>query len=346
MIKKTIKVLVVDDSLVFREVFAKKLSEDTDIEVVGKAGDVYQARDMIIQYRPDVVTLDVEMPKMNGIEFLKRLMPQYPLPVIVVSAVNDKVFDALNAGAVEFVTKPDMGTNLDTFIEELISKIKIAAKAKIGNHKKVLKKHSNISKDIKDSSGLIIAIGASTGGTNALYEIIKALPKNIPGILIVQHMPPVFTKLYAERLDKNSVLDIKEAENGDEVLPGKVLIAPGGYHMRLKKSGKRMYVETEAETETNKVSGHCPSVDVLFHSVAKYVGQNAIGVILTGMGKDGANGLLEMKKAGANTIGQDEGTSVVYGMPKVAYEMGAVNQQLALQKIPKAILELLENEKG
>lgn len=346
MIKKAIKVLVVDDSLVFREVFARKLSADIDIEVVGKANDVYQARDMILQYRPDVVTLDVEMPKMNGIEFLKRLMPQYPLPVIVVSAVNDKVFDALNAGAVEFVTKPDMSTNIDVFIEELISKIKIAAKAKIGMHKKAVKKHGNISKDIKDVSDLVIAIGASTGGTNALYELIKVLPENIPGILIVQHMPPVFTKLYAERLNKNFIFDIKEAENRDEVLPGRILIAPGGYHMRLKKSGRRMYVETEAETESNKVSGHCPSVDVLFHSVAKYAGSKAIGVILTGMGKDGANGLLEMKRAGADTIGQDEETAVVYGMPKVAYEIGAVDQQLALQKIPKGILELLQREKS
>jgi len=342
MEKKTIKVLVVDDSLVFREVFAKKLSEDPYIEVIGKAGDVFEARDMIIDFRPDVVTLDVEMPKMDGIEFLKRLMPQYPLPAIVVSAVSNKVFDALNAGAVDFVTKPEMDTNLDSFIKELIVKIKIAATAKVENHRRTIRKTNAISNNASNFSDRIIAIGASTGGTNALYDIIKVLPKNIPGIVIVQHMPPVFTKLYAERLNEHSLLEVKEAKNGDEILPGHVIIAPGGYHMRVKKSNNKILVAIEKGTEFNKVNGHCPSVDVLFQSVAHEFGEKATGIILTGMGKDGANGLLEMRRAGAQTIGQDEESSIVYGMPKVAFDIGAVEKQLSLQKIPAGILEIFE----
>ncbi len=347
MKEQTIKVLVVDDSLLFRETFAKKLSEDPGIEIVAKARDVYEARDMIIKYRPDVMTLDVEMPKMNGIEFLKRLMPQYPLPTIVVSAVNDKVFDALNAGAVEFVTKPGSHNNIDVFIKELIVKIKIASTAKVGYHKRTVRKSNHIPKKTTsaecDLCDKIIAIGASTGGTNALFDILKALPSGyMPGIVVVQHMPPVFTKLYAERLNKNCSLEVKEAEHGDEILPGRALIAPGGFHMRVVKRGKRTYIETEKGTEFNKVSGHCPSVDVLFHSVSKHIGSKAVGIILTGMGKDGAEGLRAMKQRGAKTIGQDEESSVVYGMPKVAYEIGAVDKQMSLQRIPNGIMKLLE----
>ncbi len=345
MEKKTIKVLVVDDSLVFREAFSKKLSEDPYIEVIGKAGDVYEARDMIINFQPDVVTLDVEMPKMNGIEFLKRLMPQYPLPAIVVSAVSEKVFDALNAGAVDFVTKPGLDTNLDNFIKDLIVKIKIAATAKVGNHRRVIRKTNTATNNSRSFTGSVIAMGASTGGTNALYDIIKALPKDIPGIVIVQHMPPVFTKLYAERLNNNSLLEVKEAESGDEILPGRVIIAPGGYHMRVKKTNSGLFVETEKGTEFNKVNGHCPSVDVLFYSVAQQLGKKAIGVILTGMGKDGADGLLKMRKAGARTLGQNEDSSIVYGMPKVAFEIGAVEKQYPLQKIPDGIMGIItEND--
>lgn len=347
MNKQIIKVLVVDDSLLFRETFARKLSEDPGIEVVAKAGDVYEARDMIIKHRPDVMTLDVEMPKMNGIEFLKRLMPQYPLPTIVVSAVNDKVFDALNAGAVEFVTKPGSHSNIDVFIKELIVKIKIASTAKVGYHKRAVRKANPVPKKTPsaecDLCDKIIAIGASTGGTNALFDILKGLPsEHMPGIVVVQHMPPVFTKLYAERLNKNCSLEIKEAEHGDEISPGRVLIAPGGFHMRVVKRGKRFYIETEKGTESNKVSGHCPSVDVLFHSVAKHIGSKALGVILTGMGKDGADGLLAMKNQGARTIGQDEESSVVYGMPKVAFDIGAVDQQMPLQQISGGIMKNLE----
>lgn len=342
MERKKIKVLVVDDSMMVRQLFSQRLSEDPDIEVVGKAADVYEARDMIIKYKPDVVTLDVEMPKMNGIEFLKKLMPQYPLPVIVVSAVNASVFDALHAGAVEFIAKPSSGTNLDVFFKELITKVKIASTAKVGHYKKCIGQNCMDQIDAVKYANKVIAIGASTGGTTALHEILRAFPKNMPGIVIVQHMPPVFTKLYADRINETCLIQVKEAEDGDEVLPGRALIAPGGYHMRIKKSGSKIIAVTEKGTENNKVSGHCPSVDVLFQSVAETMKANAIGVILTGMGRDGAAGLLQMKKNGAKTIGQDEQSCIVYGMPKVAYEMGAVDIQLPLMNIAGGIINLLK----
>jgi len=335
-----INVLVVEDSLLFRETLAREIAKDASIEVVGTAKDVYEASEKIIELRPDVVTLDIELPKMDGIAFLKKLMPQYPVPVVVISSIGDKVFDALDAGAVDFVTKPETfrsGT-LESFIREIITKIKIASTAKVGNFKKADKAGSTGSGFSSDIAKKIIAIGASTGGTEAIYNIIKTLPKNTPGILIVQHMPPVFTRLYAERLNNSCVLEVKEAEDGDVVVPGRVLVAPGEYHMRLESRSSGMYVTCKAG---EKVSGHCPSVDVLFDSVAKVAKENAIGVILTGMGRDGADGLLEMRKQGAYTIGQDEASSVVYGMPMVANNIGAVSKQLPLDQIAEEICRRL-----
>lgn len=323
--KRIIKVLIVDDSIVYREMIARQISEDEQIEVVGKASSPFEARDMIINLRPDVMTLDVEMPKMDGIEFLKKLMPQYPLPTIVVSSASERVFDALNSGAVDFVEKPKSSDLVKYFIQELLIKIKIASTAKVGHHKKTLE-------SIK-TNDLIIAIGASTGGTNAIDEILKKFTRDMPGTLIVQHMPEVFTKLFADRLNNECMVEVKEAENGDEVLQGRVLIAPGKKHMRVVKRRNKILIELEDENENNKVNGHCPSVDVLFHSVAENVGKNVIGIILTGMGKDGAEGLYQMKQKGARTIGQDEVSSVVYGMPKVAYEKGAVDKQAPISKI-------------
>ncbi len=323
--KRIIKVLIVDDSIVYREMIARQISEDEQIEVVGKASSPFEARDMIINLRPDVMTLDVEMPKMDGIEFLKKLMPQYPLPTIVVSSASERVFDALNSGAVDFVEKPKSSDLVKYFIQELLIKIKIASTAKVGHHKKTLE-------SIK-TNDLIIAIGASTGGTNAIDEILKKFTRDMPGTVIVQHMPEVFTKLFADRLNNECMVEVKEAENGDEVLQGRVLIAPGKKHMRVVKRRNKILIELEDENENNKVNGHCPSVDVLFHSVAENVGKNVIGIILTGMGKDGAEGLYQMKQKGARTIGQDEVSSVVYGMPKVAYEKGAVDKQAPISKI-------------
>jgi len=342
-IKKKIKVLIVDDSILFRETLAREMAKDLGIEVVGTASDPFIARDMILELKPDVLTLDVEMPKMNGIEFLKKLMPQYPLPVIVVSSSSKSVLDALNAGAVEFVTKPDMSRSegMSYFINELKIKIKIASTAKVGNQKKTYTPTSLIAGTGLAMTNTIIAIGASTGGTEAIFNVISRLPREMPPILIVQHMPPVFTRLYAERLNHSCALEVKEAENGDALKPGRVLIAPGDYQMRLIKRAAGYFVKCSKE---EKVSGHCPSVDVLFDSVAETVEKKAIGVILTGMGRDGAKGLLNMKKAGAYTIGQDERTSIVYGMPMVAFNIGAVIKQCPLEEISEVIVRYLSKQ--
>jgi len=339
-LKQRIKVLIVDDSLVFRESLSREISKDPDIEVVGTATDPYMARDLIIKLKPDVLTLDVEMPKMNGIEFLKKLMPQYPLPVIVVSSVSQNVLDALDAGAVEFVTKPNVTRpgGMASFVNELIIKIKIASTAKVGNRKSDYTPSRPVTSQGIDTMSKIIAIGASTGGTDAIHTVISGLPRDMPPIVIVQHMPPVFTKLYAERLNNTCELEVKEAEDGDALKPGRVLIAPGNFQMRVAKRGTGYIVKC---TQEEKVSGHCPSVDVLFDSVADVAGKQSVGIILTGMGRDGANGLLKMKKTGAYTIGQDEKSCVVYGMPMVAFNIGAVEKQLPLDRIADEIIRFL-----
>lgn len=337
--KRKIKVLIVDDSIVFREILSKKIGDDFGIEVVGLASDAYEARDLIIKCAPDVMTLDVEMPKMNGIEFLKRLMPQYPIPVIVISGVSVNVLDALNAGAVDFVPKPDYKNNrlLELFFREVIIKLKIASVAKVGHFK------NNKGLQVKDNKVIniksIVAIGASTGGTEAIYSILNSLPQNMPPILIVQHMPAKFTKMYADRLNNKCKIEVKEAENGDAVIPGRVLIAPGDYHMILRKTVNNYFVEC---FKGEKVNGHCPSVDKLFFSVANTMKKDAIGIILTGMGYDGAKGLYEMRKQGAKTIGQDENSCVVYGMPKVAYDIGAVDIQCDINAISETLLSVLQ----
>jgi len=335
-----IKVLIVDDSVLFREVLSRGLSKDPQIEIVAKASDPFQARDQIIQYNPDVMTCDVQMPRMNGIEFITRLLPQYPLPVIVVSTVSDAIFDAMNAGAVDFVTKPDDRSpkGMDNFIDELISKIKIAVTAKVKRENNINK--VDVSESYKFDEKKIIAIGASTGGTEAIYRVLKELPANIPGIVIVQHIPPVFSKMFAERMNTQTKLTVKEAEGNEFIETGKVYIAPGDKHLKIRKIGDRY--KTDVFTG-DRVNGHCPSVDVLFNSVAKECGKNAVGVILTGMGQDGAKGLYEMRRMGAITIGQDEKSSVVYGMPKVANNIGAVEKQFNLDQISNAIMMAVKN---
>lgn len=330
-----IKVLVVEDSLVFRELLVQGLSKDPGIQVVGTAKDPFEARDAILKYHPDVMTLDVELPRMNGIEFLRKLIPQYPLPVVVISSLSDKVFDAMNAGAVDFVAKPAVSERrqLENFIRnELLVKIKIASTAKISRIKQQVMAQEPET-FTAHGKNLVIAIGASTGGTEAIFSVMKDYGADLPGIVVVQHMPPGFTEMYAKRLDNQCRVRVKEARTGDRVLPGTVLIAPGGdKHMHLVKVNGMYQVEIKAGP---KVNGHCPSVDVLFDSVAKVAGPNALGIILTGMGGDGAKGLLAMRKAGARTIGQDESTCVVYGMPKVAYDLGAVEFQEKLSNIAK-----------
>lgn len=337
---KPIKVIVVDDSLLFRNLLVQSLNSDPNIQVVAQAGDPYDARDAIVKYKPDVMTLDIELPRMSGIEFLKKLMPQYPLPVVVISALDSKVFEALEAGAVEFVNKPT-GLNrgqLEQFLQrELVTKVKIASTAKVGKLKKV---DSSVNGQLSGvSTDRIVAIGASTGGTEAIFEVVRQFHRDIPGVVIVQHMPPGFTKMYADRLNNQCEVAVKEAQTGDRVLQGQVLIAPGDKQMRVVKVGNAYQVECRG---TEKVNGHCPSVEVLFNSVAKVAGAKAVGVILTGMGGDGAKGLLAMRQAGAQTIGQNEASCVVYGMPKVAYDMGAVQHQLELSAIAGKVYQLLK----
>ena len=293
---RQIKVLVVEDSLVFRELLVTNLNKDPAIQVVATATDPYEARDKIIRFKPDVMTLDIELPKMSGLEFLRKLMPQYPMPVIVLSALSEKVFDAMQAGAVDFVAKP-VATNqkeLEAFlVNELPVKIKVASTAKISRIKQSAHVVENKSAK-KGNKDVIIAIGASTGGTEAIASVVKEFPADVPGTVIVQHMPAGFTEMYAKRLDNQCKCRVKEAENGDMVEQGLVLLAPGGdRQMSLVKVGENYQVSLK---KAPKVNGHCPSVDVLFDSVAKNVGRKAIGIILTGMGGDGAKGLKAMRE--------------------------------------------------
>lgn len=350
---KKIRVLIVDDSALVRDILSKGLASDPGLEVVGVAPDVFVARDLIIKLKPDVLTLDIEMPRMDGIEFLRRLMPQYPLPVVVVSSLTQRgkyiTMQALEAGAVDFVPKPasDVARGLNDMMIELRTKIKIASTANVAHWKnrkldvdEIKKKDdSAVGKALAESTDKVIAIGASTGGTEAIRKVISQLPPTMPGIVIVQHMPKGFTKTFADRLNEVSYMQVKEAEDGDRVVNGRVLIAPGDYHMKVYRSGGQYKVQV---LEGDKVNGHRPSVDVLMHSVAESVAANAFGVILTGMGNDGANGLKAMKEAGAKTIGQNQATSVVYGMPKVAYDLGAVDTQLPLDDISNGIIRLVK----
>lgn len=339
---KIIKVLVVDDSLFYREYMVGELSRDFYINVVGAASDAYMARDMILKYRPDVMILDIQMPKMDGIEFLKKLLPQYPIPVIVVSSVGDRVFDALDAGAVDFIekSKPDNDNEMNEHAKEIISKIKVAAASNV--EKKKFKREETIEQVAKVGSKYkLIAIGASTGGTEATSEVIKGFGPEFPPTVIVQHMPPVFTKLYAERLNKMCKCRVKEAESGDILESGTIYIAPGDKHMRVEKRGSKLKIECFSG---EKVNGHCPSVEVLFNSLSKIFKDDIIGIILTGMGRDGAKGLLNIRQKGGYTIGQDSETSVVYGMPKVAYDMGAVKRQLPIDKIYSEVISKIRKD--
>jgi len=342
-----IRVLVVDDSALVRAILTQGLNLDPEIEVVGSAPDPYAARDMIVKLHPQVLTLDVEMPKMDGVEFLRRLMPQYPLPVLMVSALTEKgkriTLDALEAGAVDFVTKPsiDVARGLNNMLAELREKVKAVSKANVTGWKRKDRPRniSTASQEaaLAESTDKVIAIGASTGGTEAIRQVITQFPPAMPGVVIVQHMPPGFTKLFAERLNQQSPMEVKEAENGDRIMPGRVLIAPGDFHMTVRRSGGVYLVQLNQE---EKVCGHRPSVEVLFHSMSKSVGANGVGVILTGMGQDGAQGMLAMRQAGARTLAQDEDTCVVFGMPKVAYEIGGAEESIPIGNMADRILKL------
>lgn len=397
-----IKLLVVDDSILFREVLSRYIQQDDMIEIVGKAGDAYSARDMILQYEPDVMTLDLEMPRMDGAAFLNKLLPQYYIPTIVVSSSDARKTACKEAGAVEFLAKPAARTNNDMakFAEELCSAIRRAYKtthpnANLSSPRPAPKPQpvpskpavgspqtknsmseitrvaavaekavaqtaqsisnssvqpvqetkspmTNASSSVKRSklkkTEAIIALGASTGGTEALEQVIRLFPADTPPVIIVQHMPAGFTKLYSERLNRSCKMEVKEAVDGERLRRGLIVVGAGEHHLRLCKDRQGWYISSKPG---EKVSGHCPSVDVMFNSVAEVAGPLAIGAILTGMGRDGADGLLKMRQAGAFTIGQDKETCVVYGMPMEAYNCGAVEVQAPLYKIADIILNNL-----
>lgn len=338
-----VKVLIVDDSILFRTKLQFSLNEDKDINVVGCAMNAMEAIRLIDELNPDVVTLDVEMPKISGLDFLKQLIPRKPIPVVVVSSLPINALDALDAGAVDFVKKPGVGADsLQIFIEELKAKVKIAATAKVRKpvvaQASLVSKLSTLAPQVTADKNTIIAIGASTGGTEAIIEVVKDLPATTPGIVIVQHMPENFTQLYAQRLDKICKMRVKEARDMDRVGQGQIIIGAGKYHLTLKKDLNGYYVRS---LQGEKVSGHCPSVDVLFESVAQTAGKNAIGVILTGMGADGARGITKMHSLGSFTIGQDKDSCVVYGMPMEAYKMGGISRQYPLDKIGDELIYYL-----
>lgn len=336
---KAVRLLIVDDSSFLKDNVVFALAQDPGIEVIATVDNPYEATDLVLKLSPDVIAFDISRQKAKNIEFLKNLLTQYPLPVVVVSSAANAVFDALEAGAVDFISRPALKTEHDMqqFISQMSVKIKIASIAKVDvAARKVTPQPSQIIHNVKAGQDSLIAIGASTGGTEAILSILKELGNDLAGIVIVQHMPAGFTKVYAERLNTLCRMEVREAKDKDIILPGTALIAPGGLQMSIKIQGGSLIANCYAG---EKVSGHCPSVDNLFDSVAKLKGINSLGIILTGMGGDGANGLLAMKQNGSITIGQDKKTSVVYGMPAVAHSIGAVDYQLPLEEIPRKIYE-------
>ena len=339
--------MVVDDSMLARTMIIRGLSAHPRIEVVGYAINTLDARNKIPQYRPDVITMDVEMPGQSGIDFLKQYLPTHPIPVILVSSLNLKVFDALAVGAVDFVRKPDeKGSSETSFLAALAQKVVMAATARVRTSAPIaagpVSSTSLTAAKLGTAPGLdrvIIGLGASTGGTEATLEVMKRLPADIPPMVIVQHMPPGFTKMYAERLDRLCAMEVREAQSGDELRRGLALIAPADLQCRVVRIGTRYTVNC---TSGEKVSGHRPSVDAMFYSMAEVVTCKMVGIIMTGMGQDGAHGLLEMRKKGAYTIGQDKESSVVYGMPGVAQNIGAVCIQASCENVANVLLRHLK----
>jgi two-component system chemotaxis response regulator CheB len=348
MSQPRIRVLIVDDSAVVRQTLSDVLSGDPGIEVMGTASDPFVAAERMSEQTPDVITLDIEMPRMDGLTFLQKIMSQHPIPVVICSTLAEKgaqsTLKALEYGAVEIIAKPRVGTR--QFLEEsrtiLCEAVKSAAGARLRAPRKAVEPKLTADAILPrarsamlETTEKVVVVGASTGGTEALRALLEPMPPDAPGMVIVQHMPEVFTRAFANRLDSLCQISVKEAEANDTVLRGRALIAPGNRHTLLKRSGARYYVDIK---DGPLVSRHRPSVDVLFRSAARYAGPNAVAAILTGMGDDGARGMLEMKEAGAATIAQDEATSVVFGMPNEAIKRGAVNAVLPLEAIARAIL--------
>ncbi len=359
-----IKVLIVDDSSLIRQLLTKILETGNEIEVVGTAQDPYVARDKIKKLKPDVITLDVEMPRMDGITFLKNLMRLHPIPVIMISSLTEKgadvTLEALASGAIDFVSKPkiDLAHSLPDYTEEIISKVKTASRANVhaitessdsigeippkNSADVILEKNQKNNKRHFKTTDTIIALGASTGGTEAIKEVLIRMPADAPGMVISQHIPEAFSGPFSKRMNSCSAMTVYEAHDGQQILPGHVYIAPGSHHLLIERDGARFICRLNDGPAVNR---HRPSVDVMFRSVAQNVGPNAIGVILTGMGNDGAAGMRELNEVGANTIAQDEKTSVVWGMPGEAVKLGGVDNILPLNSIPGKIISLTKQGK-
>ncbi len=345
-----IKVLVVDDSALVRNLLSEIVRDSPGMLLVGAAPDAYVARDMVNQFSPDVITLDIEMPRMDGLAFLEKLMAARPTPVVMISTLTEEgaeaTLRALELGAVDFIPKPKLGVSsgIREYAEIIVEKIRAAAQVKV---KPLIKKHRpEIAEDqkIQNPAGLqstekIIAIGASTGGTEAIKDLLIQLPAAVPGIVMTQHMPPGFTRTYAERLNKTTRLHVVEAKGGERILPGHAFLAPGGYHLVVVRSGADYRVKL---SDAEPVHRHRPAVDVMMESVAEVGGKNVIGVLLTGMGKDGAKGMLDIRNRGGYTIAQDEASCVVYGMPKEAVAVGGVDQIVALDKMGQVLLDKIK----
>ena len=341
-----IKVLIVDDSALMRQLLTKILNSDPELTVVGTAGDPFVAREKIIALKPDVLTLDIEMPRMDGLTFLEKLMRGHPMPVVMISSLTSKGADttlrALSLGAIDYIAKPKLDVSNGTIerADEIIATVRAAARAKV--------RRTSVTADLPDpvigkkyhfsATHKVVAVGASTGGTEALKELLIPLPADFPGIVIVQHMPEAFTRQFAARLDSLFKIRVQEAQDGDRILPGHALLAPGGHHMAVIRRGAEYAVHVYRGERVNR---HIPSVDVLFSSCARSLGKNGVGVLLTGMGADGARGMLEMKQADAFNIAQDEASCVVFGMPREAILLHAVDQVLPLSQISGALLSRL-----
>jgi len=343
VLNTNVKVLIVDDSAIVRKILSRQLGQHHGVEVVGTAPDPYIARDKIVALEPDVLTLDVEMPRMDGITFLRKLMKHHPMPVIVLSSLTPKggktAMEALAAGAVEVMSKPGPAYSVGDACKALVEKIKAVSRARIDKHTTAQNISAPKQLHMVETTNKLFAIGASTGGVQALTRVLSALPANAPGTLVVQHMPAHFTTSFAERLNGDCAVNVREAKNGDHVIPGRVLIAPGGLHMLLQRSGANYYVTVK---DGPPVCRQKPSVEVMFNSVAKYAAANAVGAILTGMGNDGAGGLLNMRRSGAHTIAEDETSCVVFGMPKEAIDRGAAEKVVPLSDVAKALINFAQ----
>ncbi|WP_269791780.1 chemotaxis response regulator protein-glutamate methylesterase [Stenotrophomonas sp. Iso1] len=347
MLQPPCRVLVIDDSALVRQVLSELLAADPGIEVVGTAADPLLAREKIKRLNPDVLTLDVEMPRMDGLAFLENLMRLHPLPVVMVSSLTERGADttlqALALGAVDFVAKPkiDIARGLGAYAEEICSKVKMAARSRVRASASLLRRPA-IAPSTPPNIGFrttdrLIAIGASAGGTEAIRVVLESMPADAPAVVLTQHLPASFSTAFAERLDKHSAMSVREATDGEAILPGHAYLPAGGRHLRIIRDGARWRCRLD---DTAPVNLHKPAVDVLFRSVAQSAGANAIGAILTGMGEDGARGLMALKQAGAPTLAQDEATSVVWGMPGSAVRLGAVDEVLPLERIAERLLSL------